>query len=161
SDAGVQLMLCPGGRAGAIPLRSAQTGHVAGGFLVKPRFGWAGVGRVLVSTGWAAAPEILDGPLVPGSGREVPPWILAGPVLRRLTELLRSLRRGYRPEEQVLGKPRGKIVWSRYVSESLVRGHWTRLPCRFHELSADPLLRRIVRWAAERVRTDLTAVGGA
>src|SRR5438034_8223830 len=43
SDAGIQLMLCPGGRAGAIPLRSAQTGHVAGGFLVKPRFGWAGV----------------------------------------------------------------------------------------------------------------------
>ena len=58
TDAGVKLVLCPGGRAGAIPLRSAQTGHVASGFLVEPRFGWAGVGRVLVSTGWAGAPEI-------------------------------------------------------------------------------------------------------
>src|SRR5262252_8203348 len=30
SDSGVTLSLIPGGRAGAVPLRSAQTGHVAG-----------------------------------------------------------------------------------------------------------------------------------
>src|SRR5207247_1039036 len=122
SDTGIQLLLCPGGHAGAIPLRSAQTGHVAGGFLVEPRFGWAGVGRVLVATGWAAAPEILNLPMVPGSGREVPPWILAGPVLQRLAELLRALRRGYRIEEHVLQKPRGQIIWNRYVTDSFARG---------------------------------------
>lgn len=160
SDAGVQLLLCPGGHAGAIPLRSAQTGHVAGGFLVEPRFGWAGVGRVLMATGWAAAPEILDFPLVPGSGREVPPWVLAGPVLQRLDELLRTLRRGYHTEERVLQKPRGQIVWNRYVAESLSRGRWAHLPCRFPDLSIDPVLRRMVRWALERVRHDLAAVGG-
>jgi len=160
TDAGVQLTLRAGGSAGAIPLRSAQTGHVAGGFLVEPRFGWAGVGRVLVSTGWAAVPEILDFPLVPGSGREVPPWVLAGPVLRRLDELLRTLRRGYRPEEQVLRKPRGQIVWSRYVAESLARGRWECLPCRFPDLSKDPILRRMVRWALERIQRDLAVVGG-
>ena len=160
SDAGVELVLCPGGRAGAIPLRSAQTGHVASGFLVEPRFGWAGVGRVLVSTGWAGAPEILDFPLVPGSGREVPPWVLAGPVLHRLAELLRTLHRGYRTEERVLQKPRGQIVWNRYVSESLARGRWAHLPCRFPDLSTDPILRRMVRWALQRVRQDLVAVGG-
>jgi hypothetical protein len=128
SDAGVELLLCPGGHAGAIPLRSAQTGHVVSGFLVEPRFGWAGVGRVLVSTGWAAAPEILDCPLVPGSGREVPPWVLAGPVLHRLADLLRTLHRGYHTEERVLQKPRGQIMWSRYVSESFARGRWDHLP---------------------------------
>ena len=160
TDTGVELLLCPGGRTGAIPLRSAQTGHVASGFLVEPRFGWAGVGRVLVATGWAAAPEILDYPLVPGSGREVPPWVLAGPVLHRLAELLRTLRRGYRTEERVLQKPRGQIVWSRYVSESLVRGRWTHLPCRFPDLGLDPVLRRMIRWALQRVRQDLVAVGG-
>ena len=74
SDAGVRVRLVPGGRAGAIPLRSAQTGHVGGGLVVEPRFGWSGVGNVLSLTGWAAAPEFLEGPLVPGSGREVPPW---------------------------------------------------------------------------------------
>jgi hypothetical protein len=160
TDAGVNLSLLPGARAGAIPLRSSQTGQVAGGLLVEPRFGWAGVGRVLVSTGWAAAPEILDFPLVPGSGREVPPWVLAGPVLHRLGELLRGLRRGYRTAEDVLEKPRGHIVWSRYLSDSFTRGRWTRLPCRFPDLSADPLIRRIVRWALERVRAELVAVGG-
>ncbi len=160
SDTGVELLLCPGGRTGAIPLRSAQTGHVASGFLVEPRFGWAGVGRVLVATGWAAAPEILDYPLVPGSGREVPPWVLAGPVLQRLADLLRTLRRGYRTEERVLQKPRGQIVWSRYVSESLVRGRWAHLPCRFPDLGFDPVLRRMIRWALQRVRQDLVAVGG-
>ncbi len=161
SDAGVRLRLVPGGRAGAIPLRSAQTGHVAGGLVVEPRFGWAGVGNVLSRTGWAAAPEFLEGPLVPGSGREVPPWVLAGPVLARLAELLESLRRGYHTREEVLRQPRGRILWDRYIAESLTRGRWGSVPCRYPELATDPLLRRMARWGLERVRLDLTMVGGA
>lgn len=70
-------------------------------------------------------------PLVPGSGREVPPWVIAGPVLRRLGELLDSMRRGYRDAEEVLQRPRGRILWNRYRNESLVRGRWHQLPCRF------------------------------
>lgn len=160
SDAGVRLRLVPGGCAGAIPLRSAQTGHVVAGFIVEPRFGWAGVGSVLSQTGWAAAPAFLEGPLVPGSGREVPPWVLAGPVLARLAELLDSLRRGYHTREDILRQPRGHILWPRYISESLARGRWAELPCRYPELAMDPILRRMVRWGLERVRTDLVAVGG-
>ncbi|MFI5299826.1 MAG: hypothetical protein ACHREM_17195 [Polyangiales bacterium] len=160
TDQGVRLALAPGGRAGAIPLRSAQTGMVSGGLLVEPRFGWAGVGRVLTTTGWHAGPEFLGGPMVPGSGREVPPWVLAGPVLTRLAELLRALRRGYRQAEETLRRPRGQIIWSRYISESLARGRWAELPCRFPDLSNDPRLRRMVRWGLERVRSDLTVVGG-
>ena len=160
AEHGVQIELLPGAHAGAIPLRSAQSGRVAGGLLVEPRFGWAGVGRVLVTTGWAGAPEILDYPLVPGSGREVPPWVLAGPVLKRLDELLRSLRRGYRVRDEVLKQPRGHIIWSSYTTHSLGRGRWTHLPCRFPDLDADPILRRMVRWALQRVRDDLAVVGG-
>ena len=160
AEHGVQIELLPGAHAGAIPLRSAQSGRVAGGLLVEPRFGWAGVGRVLVTTGWAGAPEILDYPLVPGSGREVPPWVLAGPVLKRLDELLRSLRRGYRVRDEVLKQPRGHIIWSSYTTHSLGRGLWTHLPCRFPDLDADPILRRMVRWALQRVRDDLAVVGG-
>jgi hypothetical protein len=160
SDAGVRLRLVPGGRAGAIPLRSAQTGHVVAGLIVEPRFGWAGVGSVLSQTGWAAAPNFLEGPLVPGSGREVPPWVLAGPVLARLAELLNALRRGYHTREDVLRQPRGHILWPRYISESLARGRWAELPCRYPELAIDPILRRMTRWGLERVRTDLASVGG-
>lgn len=160
SDAGVRLRLVPGGRAGAVPLRSAQTGNVAGGLIVEPRFGWSGVGNVLTATGWAASPEFIDGPLVPGSGREVPPWVLAGPVLARLAELLDALRRGYHEQEEIVQKPRGRILWPRYISESLISGRWANLPCRYPELANDPFLRRVARWGLERVRSDLSLVGG-
>ncbi len=158
---GAAVGFVPGGRAGAIPLRSAQTGNVVGGFVVRPRFGWAGVGRVLGEIGWYASPEFLDTPLVPGSGREVPPWVLAGPVITRLADLLRSMRRGYSEREAVLRRPRGRILWDRYRSESLARGRWDRLPCRFPELESDPRLRRAIRWTLERIRRDLIRVGGS
>lgn len=157
---GGSVRLWPGGRTGAIPLRSGQTGKPVAGFVIEPRFGWSGVGRVLHETGWAAAPNLLSFPLVPGSGREVPPWVLAGPVLRRLDALLRSLRPGYREREELLVQPRGRILWGRYSRESLPRGRWEKLPCRFPDLGSDPVLRRHVRWALERIQRDLIAVGG-
>lgn len=131
AEAGVRLKLVPGGRAGAVPLRSAQTGHVSAGLIVEPRFGWSGVGNVLSQTGWAAAPEFLEGPLVPGSGREVPPWVLAGPVIARIAELLGALKRGYHTREDSLRQPRGRILWDRYLTESLATGRWGSLPCRY------------------------------
>ena len=160
SSDGTVIHLIPGGRAGAIPLRSAQTGHVAAGLVVRPRFGWAGIGRVLTQTGWSAAPQFLELPLVPGSGREVPPWVLAGPVLARLSALLAHLQRGYEQREETLNHPRGRILWTEYLRHSFVRGEWSRLPCRFPDLDTDPLLRREIRWAVERVRDQLRIVGG-
>jgi hypothetical protein len=153
---GVRLELQPGGRAGAVPLCSAVTGQVAGGMVVAPRFGWPGVGRVLSVTGWGSGPEFLAQPLVPGSGREVPPWVLAGPALHRLAELLAHLRLGYRERTEVRRHPRGQIQWSSYVSRQLPSGKWHHLPCRFSELETDSRLRQAVRWTLERLRNDLT-----
>jgi hypothetical protein len=157
---GASIRLVPGGHTGAIPLRSAQTSKVAGGFIVRPRFGWVGVGGLLNEISWYTTPEFLEQTLVPGSGREVPPWVLAGPVIARLADLLCTLRRGYSEAEAVLRRPRGRILWDRYRSESLVRGHWDRLPCRFPDLGSDPRLRRAIRWTLERIHRDLVRVGG-
>ncbi len=157
---GAVLRLAPGGRAGAVPLRSAHAGQVVGGVVVRPRFGWAGVGRVLSETGWHAAPRFLDLPLVPGSGREVPPWVLAGPVIARIAELLRNLRRGYQQREALLQSPRGTVLWPLYATGPLVRGEWHQLPCRFPDLGADPRLREAAKWCLERVRRGLLIVGG-
>jgi hypothetical protein len=143
-----------------MPLSSGRTGHVVGGLVIRPRFGWSGVGRVLGEIGWHASPEFADLPLVPGSGREVPPWVLAGPVLARLSELLHRLRRGYREARETLQSPRGRILWPDYVSGPLRTGQWHRLPCQFPELSNDPDLRRLVRWCVERIRRDLAVAGG-
>jgi 5-methylcytosine-specific restriction endonuclease McrBC regulatory subunit McrC len=157
---GMQLKLIPGGRTGSVPLRSGLTKQVTGGLIVKPRFGWVGVGQILHETGWHTAPEFLDLPMVPGSSREVPPWVLAGPVLARLETLLCSLTPGYRQREEVVLKPRGRIIWKKYIDHSLVRGLWHHLPCRFPDLDTDPLLRRHIRWALERIQRNLLLVGG-
>ena len=155
------LFAAPGMRAGAIPLRSAVTGLVTGGVIVKPRFGWPGVGQVLAKTGWGSGPEFLDQPLVPGSGREVPPWVLAGPVLHRLAGLLANLRPGYRERVEVRSHPRGQIQWHSYIATQLPTGRWHQLPCRFSELDTDTKLRQAVRWTLERLRTELSGTAGS
>jgi len=155
---GMVIRLHPGGRTGAAPLRSAQTGHVVGGVVIRPRFGWSGVGRVLSEVGWHASPQFIDLPLVPGSGREVPPWVLAGPVIARLADLLAHVRRGYRQTQETLQKPRGKILWAEYLAGPMRTGKWHHLPCRFPELSNDPNLRSLVRWCLEHIRRALTGL---
>jgi len=154
------IRLHPGGRAGAMPLRSAQTQQVVGGIVIKPRFGWGGVGRVLNEIGWNTSLEFAELPMVPGSGREVPPWVIAGPVIFRLAELLSHVRRGYREAHETLTKPRGKIVWKEYLSGPLLAGMWHQLPCTFPELSNDPQLRSMVKWCLQRLRRDLLETGG-
>jgi hypothetical protein len=157
---GVRLELSPGLRAGAVPLRSAVTGKVAGGIVISPRFGWPGVGRVLSATGWGSAPELIDLPLVPGSGREIPPWVLAGPVLQRLSDLLSHLRPGYRECCEVRTHPRGQIQWTAYLNHSFPKGRWHHLPSKFSELGTDSRLREAIRWTLERLYGDLSACGG-
>lgn len=154
------IQLTPGGRTGAVPLRSAQTGAVVTGIVVKPRFGWPGVGAVMSEIGWAASPEFLELPLVPGSARHVPPWVLAGPVLFRLQALLQTVAPAYAAREEILRAPRGQVVWGRYLTESLSRGAWHRIPCCFPDLGVDPAIRSYIKWAAERVRLSLLSSGG-
>lgn len=142
-------------KIGAVPLKSVANGRIAGGVVVAPRFGWRGIGSVLSQIGWAAMPNILALPSVPGSGREIPSWVIAGPVLHRIEALLRNLKRGYQEREEVLRRPRGTILWGDYIKGSLARGHWDRLPCRFPDLAADPRLRGMARWTIERVYASL------
>jgi 5-methylcytosine-specific restriction endonuclease McrBC regulatory subunit McrC len=97
---------------------------------------------------------------VPGSAREIPPWVLAGPVLARLKALLYLLTPGFRQAEELLTKPRGQIMWSKYLSDSLVKGKWHHIPCRFPDLATDPLLRRHIRWTLERIHRDIIGTGG-
>jgi 5-methylcytosine-specific restriction endonuclease McrBC regulatory subunit McrC len=87
--------------------------------------------------------------------------VLAGPVLRRLADLLAHLRPGYRERNEVRSHPRGQIQWQTYLTRQLPSGRWHHLPCRFSELDTDTRLREAVRWTLERLRGDLGASGGA
>ncbi len=160
SRLGVRLELKPGLRSGAIPLRSAVTGKVAGGLVIRPRFGWPGIGHVLSATGWGSGPEFLELPYVPGSGREVPPWVIAGPVLNRIANLLADLKPGFREKIEIRSTPRGQIQWKSYLNHQFPSGNWHSLPCKYSELDTDTRLRQAIRWTLERLHSDLSACGG-
>lgn len=150
----VALRLRSAGTIGAVPLRSPDTQKVRGGIVVEPRFGWAGIGPVMQRTGWSTRPQIQEMPLVPGSAKEIPSWVLAGPLLMRLEALLRELRRGFHVYEELRQSPRGQILWPEYTKQ-LARGTPHLLPCRYPDLGHDALLRGFVRWGVGRVRDSL------
>ena len=152
----IALRLRPDGAVGAVPLYAPDTRKMAAGLVVRPRYGWDQIGPILHHIGWSATPRILDFPLVPGSAREVPPWVLAGPVLRRLGELIRHINSGFRMNEEVRQSPRGQILWGSYVTRQAVRGAFHELPCRYPELGPDLLLQGYLRWGVERVRGSLS-----
>ena len=152
----INLRLKPGGIVGAVPLRSPDTHKIAAGLVVKPRFDWQDIGLLLHRIGWSAHPKILEMPLVPGSAREVPPWVLAGPILKRLGQLVREIRKGFRMHEEVRQSPRGQILWDRYIREQMAIGAFHRLPCRFPELGPDLLLQGYLRWGVETVHMSLS-----
>lgn len=151
----IGLRLRPGGVVGAVPLRAPDTRKISGGVVVRPRFGWDGIGPLLQAIGWTASPNVLEMPLVPGSAREIPPWVLAGPILQRLAQLLWEVRKGFCMHEEVRQSPRGQILWNRYVCDQMSRGAYQGLPCRFPELGPDELLRCYLRWGVEKVHRSL------
>src|SRR5690606_24733778 len=109
-------------------------------------FRWSALGSVLGRIGFATEPSLGGTPLVPGSAREVPTWLLAAPVVRRLEGLLRHRKRGFveRVEDRV--SPRGRVDWSRWARQQVPSGRWTTLPCRFPDPDDDPDLLAAVRW---------------
>lgn len=151
----IDLRLKPGGRIGAVPLRSPITNRIIGGVVVRPRFGWYGIGPLMHAMGWSMLPTFHSFPLVPGASSEVPPWVLAGPMLERLQALVKHRARGFLWQSEVRSTPRGTIDWQAYSTRQMATGTMHLLPCRFPELDADPILNGMIRWAAEVLSTSL------
>jgi hypothetical protein len=149
------VRLVPGPTLGAVPLRDPITRRPAGGVLVEPRFGWSSTGQVLAATGFRVAPALGGLPLVPGSAREVPPYILAGPVVDRLAKLVDQLTRGFVEVSRVRESPRGRVDWIDYARRRLPRAEWTRLPCSYSDLADDPDIVAAARWTLSRIAGDL------
>lgn len=154
---GISVRLTPGSRIGAIPLLSPSTRRVTAGLLVAPRFRWSALGAVLSDIGFATEPSLGGTPLVPGSAREVPTWLLAVPVVRRLEAFLRHRKRGFIEHEEVRQSPRGRVDWTRWATSHVPSGRWTSLPCRFPEPADDPELIASVRWTLLRLDDELAA----
>ena len=126
ADSEVYVRLTPGARIGAVPLVGPATRRVVAGILVEPRFRWPALGAVFNSIGFTAEPALGGSPLVPGSARDVPPWILAGAVIQRVAPppRLSSTRSQYgacgMPSKAKSGcacedgKPRGKLLHQKH-----------------------------------------------
>jgi len=134
---------------------------VAAGLLVEPRFRWAALGAVFGAIGFSVEPGLGGAALVPGSAREVPPWVLAGPVIERIAALLRRRQRGFVERREVRGSPRGRVEWTAWAAHQVPRGAWTRFPCSFSEPDDDPDLLATVRWTLSRLAEDLSSVAGS
>lgn len=153
-----RIMLRPGPRVGAIPLLSPATRKVAAGLLIEPRFQWAALGAVFNAIGFSVEPSLGGAQLVPGSAREVPPWMLAGPVIERIAALLRHCQRGFVERSEKRTSPRGRVDWTRWAAGQVPRGAWATFPCCFSEPDDDPDLLACVRWTLARLTEDLSSV---
>ncbi len=158
ADPELRVMLAPGPRIGAIPLLSPSTRRVAAGLLIEPRFRWAALGAVFNAIGFSVEPGLGGMPLVPGSAREVPPWMLAGPVIERIAALLRHRQRGFVEREERRTSPRGRVDWTSWASSYVSRGNWTTFPCRYSEPDDDPDLISSIRWTLSRLEEELLTV---
>jgi len=152
---GVRIALKPSGRIGAIPLLSPATRRVVAGLLISPRFRWSALGSVLSATGFSSEASLGGAPMVPGSAREVPSWLLAGPVLQRLEGLLLHRKRGFVERNEDRLSPRGRVNWAAWARRSVPTGRWTQLPCRFPDPDDDPELLAAVRWTLGRLEDEL------
>jgi hypothetical protein len=149
------VVLTSSDRLGAIPIRSPITRKITGGLLVEPRFGWSSIGQVLGEVGFRVEPEIGGLALVPGSAREVPPWVLAGPLVSRVAALIAQMTRTFVPTTLEREMPRGTVDWNCYAGRALPTGRWTSFQCSYSELSSDPELVAALRWTLRRVGEDL------
>lgn len=152
------VLLHPGHRIGAVPLLNPSTRRVAAGLLVEPRFRWPALGAVFNAIGFSVEPGLGGAPLVPGSAREVPAWILAGPVIERIAGMLRHCKRGFIEKREIRTSPRGRIEWNTWVGENLPSGKWSTFPCQFSEPDDDPELLAGVRWTLRRLEEELSTV---
>lgn len=155
SSGGIHLKLRPSGTIGAVPLVAPATRRVAAGVLVEPRFRWSALGDVMSAVGFSVAPTLGGGALVPGSAREVPSWLVAGPVVRRLEGFLAHRRSSFVERSELRRSPRGQVKWGTWARRQVPTGQWTSLPCRYSDLSDDPDLMAAVRWTLRRLDVDL------
>jgi hypothetical protein len=152
---GVRLLLEPGARIGAAPVLHPASRRVVAGVLVTPRVRWPHLGAVLDRLGFAVEPTVGGLPAVPGSAREVPAWVLAGPVLSRLEASLARIRRGFVERTEERRAPRGRVDWQAYATRSVPSGAWDRLRCTFPEPDRDPEFTAAARWTVDRLADAL------
>ena len=151
----VYLTFVTDAHVGAVPLLSPTSGRPEIGFVVRPRFEWPGIGAMLAEMGWRVVPQPLRLPLLPGSERRIPPWVLATIVLSRIQALLAQLERRFEVVDENRPAPRGTVDWARYATAQLPRAHVLDIPCRFPDLRDDRELKAAIHYTLRKQLVSL------
>jgi hypothetical protein len=133
----VHIVFQSGSQIGAFPLISPVSGKAEITLIVRPRFGWPGLGRSLGASGFKIIPQILALPLLPKTEREIPDWILSATILPRLKAMLDHLSRRFEIVESTRTAPRGRVNWGRYVIEKLPSMKFLDVPCSYPDLRSN------------------------
>ncbi len=152
----VKLKLISGTQIGAVPLWSPVTYKPEFSLIIRPRFGWQGIGPVLSTTGWRILPSILNLPQLKISERRVPPWVLSSVVLSRLEQLIYQLSRRFEMTEQYKTAPKGTVNWTDYARTQIPNGRFLNLNCRFPELQDDMRIKAMIHFALLKQKESLT-----
>lgn len=151
----LKLKLIAHTKIGAVPLLSPITHKHDFSLVVKPRFGWQGIGPILSTTGWRILPNILNMPQLKISERRVPPWVLSSVVLGRLELLIKNLDRRFEMEESYRSVPKGTVNWADYSQKQVPKGRFLNMKCRYPELQENLELKSIVHFALKKQRQSL------
>lgn len=160
----VYLVFQSGANIGAFPLFSPLSGKPEVSLIVRPRFGWAGLGVSLGRSGFKVIPHILSMGLLPKTEREIPAWVLSAAVLPRLKAMIERLSRRFEMVDDVRSAPNGTVDWATYATEKLPAMHFLSVPCRHPDLIENRELRAAIRFTLRRQLSSLESqrhAGGA
>ena len=144
------LVLKTGIKAGAFPLLSPTSGRPEYGMVIKPRFDWAGIGSMLAKMGWRIVPTLLKLPLIPGTERKVPPWVLSSIVLSRIRALLDQLERRFELIQTTQPAPKGTVDWSDYAIRKIPTAQFLQISCQYPDLRDDRTLKAAVHFTLRK-----------
>ncbi len=140
---------------GALPLLSPTSGKPDYGLVIKPRFDWSGLGPMLSFMGWKIVPTPLKLPLVPGTERRIPPWVLSSITLHRIQLLLEQLNRSFTFTEADISAPKGSVIWNKYATQRLPSLRMMEIPCKFPDLKENDELKSGIHYTLRLILSSL------
>lgn len=151
----VSLFFSSSNCIGAAPLLSPTSGKIDYGLIIKPRFEWAGLGPMLSSMGWKIVPTPLKLPLVPGTERKIPPWVLSSITLHRIQLMLDQLNRNFRFIEADLAAPKGSVDWNKYATRRFSSLKLLNIPCKYPDLGENDDLKSGIHYSLRLILSSL------
>ena len=151
----VNIQLRTSGQVGALPLLSPTSGRPDYGLVIKPRFGWQGIGPMLGAMGWKIIPTPLRLPMLPRSDRKIPPWVLSTTILLRIQKLLEQMERRFEFVEADLNAPRGQVNWGKYATTRMPQADFLSVPCKFPDLRDDREIKGAIHYTLRKQLASL------